>query len=56
MGGVLSEQKPPDQNKASIDEIVEFILPIYYGKLHLLPEEREKLVHSWKLITNNFIG
>ena len=53
MGGVVSGQESSVQDHKSVDEIVRFILPIYHVKVPLLPYEREKLVKSWKLLTNN---
>lgn len=44
-----------DENKkiSSIDEIVEYILPIYYVKSPLRPHEKEKIKSSWNIIVTN---
>lgn len=41
------------QQKLTFNQLLEFVMPIYFTKLTLLPHCKAKLIHSWKLITTN---
>ena len=63
MGGSASTaQNPVTQHqpkgnepisKERINEIVKFILPLYYTKIPLQPGEKDRAEKSWKMIINN---
>ena len=36
-----------------VQKLLDYVMPIYYTKLPLLPHEKQKILHSWKLIIAN---
>jgi len=38
---------------ADIDQIIDYVMPIYYTKLPLLPHCKEKLITGWRKISQN---
>lgn len=39
--------------KVGLDQVIDYVLPIYYTKLPLLPHCKEKLIAGWKKISAN---
>mmetsp|Transcript_16998 Transcript_16998/g.18428 ORF Transcript_16998/g.18428 Transcript_16998/m.18428 type:complete len:164 (-) Transcript_16998:57-548(-) len=37
----------------NVDQVIDYVLPIYYTKLPLLPHCKERLVNGWKKISAN---
>ncbi len=38
---------------ANVEQIIDYVMPIYYTKLPLLPHCKEKLIEGWKKISAN---
>ncbi len=49
-----SQMKSDDApHQANIDQLIDYVMPMYYTKLPLLPHCKEKLVEGWKKISAN---
>eukprot|EP00981_Chlorochromonas_danica_P006843 scaffold1496_cov266-Ochromonas_danica.AAC.5 len=58
MGGIVSSSKKDAvalaiTEEKTEEEVVRFIMPLFYTKLPLTGEEKDAAVHAWKLILNN---
>ncbi len=48
-----AEQARHDQMQKTEEEIIAFVMPVFYTKSELAAEEREAASSAWKLIVNN---
>lgn len=53
MGGAPSTSQQPNIIGRSDEEIIKVVLPLYYNKEPIQPNEREAAVAAWRMIMNN---
>ncbi len=49
----LKSQRSTATANLNVDQVIDYVLPIYYTKLPLLPHCKERLVNGWKKISAN---